>query len=158
MTGLIEGVAGNAIWSAISATARRLVGRQIVITGPRPQETLSGGEPLGGGLCFPVRGTLKGLANNQEIWLLTQDETTGLVWPQGFFPVQFDPERGTWMGKIDGSGRKQVKIVAVVAPPTSQDLFRYFQALGPKRNYQFEPLQRVPVECTNRDSVQAFLP
>jgi len=101
---------------------------------------------------------LKHLPANHEIWLLTQDERTGFVWPQGFFPVQFDPQRRTWMGKINGSGKKQVKIVAVVAPPTSQDFFRYFQDVGNKRNYVYDPLKRVPAECRNRAYVQAFLP
>jgi hypothetical protein len=158
MNGIVEGVAGNAIWNGICAAARRILGRQILITSPRPQETLSGGEPLGGGVCFQVCGTLKHLPSSNEIWLLTQDESTGHVWPQGFFPVQFDPEQGKWMGKVNGSGKKELKIWAVVAPPTSQDFFRYFQCIGPKRNYQFEPLKRVPAECINRAHVQAFLP
>ena len=62
------------------------------------------------------------------------------------------------MGKVYGSRKQQVKIIAVVAPPTAQDFFRYYQKLGRERNYQFEPLNRVPVECTNRASVQAFIP
>lgn len=46
----------------------------------------------------------------------------------------------------------------MVAPPTSQEFFRYYQAVGKLREYKFEPLKRVPVECRNRASVQAFIP
>ena len=72
--------------------------------------------------------------------------------------MTFDYYRGTWMGKINGSGRKQVRIVAVVAPPTSQDFFRYFQEIGRLHGYQFEPVRRIPPECKNVASVQAFIP
>ena len=158
MNGIIEGIVGNVVWSGTSAFFRRVAGRQIEITDPRPQEVLKDSEPLGPGLCFPIRGTLKHLPKRHEIWLLTEDESTGLVWPQGFFAVQFNHHQGTWMGKVYGSRKQQVKIIAVVAPPTAQDFFRYYQKLGRERNYQFEPLNRVPVECTNRASVQAFIP
>jgi hypothetical protein len=133
MNGIVDGIAGNAIWSAINAAVRRGMGRQIEITSPRPLETLSDPEPLGAGVCFKIYGRLKRLSRYHKIWLLTQGDTTGDVWPQGFFPVQYDPERGTWVGKINGMGKKQVRIVAVVAPLTSQDYFRYFQTLGVKR-------------------------
>lgn len=62
------------------------------------------------------------------------------------------------MGKVNGSGKQQVKIIAVVAPPTAQDFFRYFQKIGIQRDYQFEPLVRVPIECINRAFVQAIVP
>jgi|ERR1051326_2627859 hypothetical protein len=158
MSGIVEGVAGHAIWDFIRTKARNATGRHIQITNPRPGETLTAGEPLGQGLCFPIRGNLKHLPAGQEIWLLTEDESTGLLWPQGFFGVQYDAHQGTWLGKINGSGKKHVKIHAVVAPSTSQDLFRYFQKVGRLRNYQFEPLARIPPECRNRTYVQAALP
>lgn len=159
MNGIVEGVAGNAIWSGMTAFGRKLARSQIQITYPRPQELLSGGEQLSGSnVAYPVRGTLKKLPENHHIWVLTQDDSTGFIWPQGFFPVQHDPYQGTWLGKINGSGKKQVRIVAVVAPPTSHDFFNYFQALGRLRNFQFEPLPRVPPECRNRASVQAVVP
>ena len=61
MTGIVEGIAGNSLWSGIIAATRRVLGQQIQITYPRPQETLSGAEPPGSGYCFPVHGTLKHL-------------------------------------------------------------------------------------------------
>jgi len=158
MDPISPGVAGNAIWTGISNTPRAVFGGDIEITSPRTGEILSGQEALGDGFSYQVRGKLKRLPKGHEIWLLTQDESTGMLWPQGFFPVHFDSREKTWMGKINGSGKKQVKIVAVAAPPTSQDLFRYFQLLGRMLEYKFEPLKRVPAECRNVTSVQALLP
>jgi predicted lysophospholipase L1 biosynthesis ABC-type transport system permease subunit len=155
---IIESLAGRAIWSGVAASIRSARGHAITITSPGPQETLSGVEISGVNKYFPIRGALKVLPKDHEIWLLVQDESTGLVWPQGFFPVQFNHQLGTWMGKINESGRKQVRIYAAVAPPTSQEFFRYYQAVGKLREYKFEPLKRVPVECRNRASVQAFIP
>lgn len=159
MNGIVEGIAGNAIWSGITAGLRSAAGWQIQITYPRPQELLSGAEPLGtDSVAFQIRGKLRHLRKDHEIGLLTEDELTGYLWPQGFFTVQYNSQQGTWLGKINGRGKKQVKIVAVVAPPTSQDFFKYFQTVGHLREYKFEPLKRVPVECTNRTSVQALIP
>jgi hypothetical protein len=159
MNGIVEGVIGNAITNSIGAFARKISGRQIQITYPRPLETLTNGEALNSNnVAFPVRGSLKRLPALHEIWVLTQDDSTGLLWPQGFFPVQYDPIQGTWLGKINGSGKKQVRIIAVVAPPTSQDFFKYFQTVGHLRDYKFEPLKRLPPECRNVTSVQAIIP
>jgi hypothetical protein len=156
---IFESLAGRAIWSGVAASIRSARGHAITITSPGPQQTLTDGEIAGiSSKHFPIRGALKVLPKDHEIWILVQDESTGLVWPQGFFPVQFNPQLGTWMGKINGSGRKQVRIYAVVAPPTSQEFFRYFQLVGRLRENKFEPLKRVPVECRNRASVQAFIP
>jgi hypothetical protein len=153
MNGLVEGVAGNALWGGIRASVERVMGRQIRITHPRPTETLTDPERcLGEGLCFPVRGTLKSLPAQHEIWLLLEEQT-GQVRPQGFFPVQNDPQQRSWIGKIHATGRTHVKIIAVVAPPTSQDFFRYYQRLGSMT--KFEPLNRVPPECLNATFVQA---
>jgi hypothetical protein len=132
-------------------------GVQIKITHPRPLETLTEPESLGKGRSFAVRGTLKRLPKDHEIWLLTQNEATGQLWPQAFFAVKYDHQQKTWVGKITAEGWKSVKIVAVVAPPSSQDFFRYFQHVGGLRE-KYEPLKRVPPECRNLASVQAFMP
>ena len=159
MSGFLEGMASKALWDGIKAGARTMWGKNgIKITSPAPQETLSDGEPMGSGHSFRVRGALKRLPKGHEIWLLTQDEKTGLIWPQGFFMVQFNPQLEAWMGKIYGGGTKNIRIIAVVAPPTSQDYFRYFQTVGDKHQYQYEPLKRIPAECRNIASVQAFVP
>ena len=161
MDPISQGVAENAIWASITAAAKTilgLLGRRIRITSPRPQETLSGAEPLGAVHCYPVHGTLKKLPKGHEIWLLTQNHLDGSVLPQGFFPVQYNGHDGTWMGKSSGNGRSPIKVIAVVAPPTSVEFFQYFQKMGQLREYQFEPLPYVPPECVNQDSVQAKLP
>jgi hypothetical protein len=117
---LFENLAGRAIWSGVAPSIRSARGHAITITSPRHRETFTGGEPLSTTFAFPIRDVLKRLPKDHEIWLLVQDEATGFVWPQGFFPVRFDPQLGAWMGKINGSGRKQIRIFTVVAPPTSR--------------------------------------
>jgi hypothetical protein len=158
MDPITQGVAGNAIWTAVMAAGRSIFPHKIKIISPRSQELLGGREPLGGGFSYAVRGTLKKLPKGHAIWVLTQDDSTGYIWPQGFSPVQYDPEQGAWTGRVNGSGKTEVRIIAVVAPSTSQDYFRYFQELGRLRDYNFKPLPRVPAECVNLDSVQARIP
>jgi hypothetical protein len=158
MDPISQGVAGNAIWAGIVAAVRAAVAPKIKIIFPRPQETLSDAQSFGSGRKFPVRGVLRNLPKGYEIWLLVQDDSSQSVWPQGFSPVQFDPHQGTWTGWINGTGRSDVRIVAVLAPPTSQDFFRYFQQVGPLSEPKFQPLKRLPLECINRDSVQARVP
>ena len=153
MNGLIEGVAANTISTAFRWLIFGVMGRRIRITHPREGETLMDPERcVPGGLCFQVRGTLKSLAENHEIWLLLADDA-GRIWPQGFFAVHYDPYLKSWMGKINGAGRTYVKIIAVVAPPTSQDFFHYYQEQG--RSTNFQPLNRLPAECLNAASVRA---
>jgi hypothetical protein len=155
MDGITQGVIGNGIWAVVAAAARRLFRRQIKITYPRSGEALQGREPQGQGFTYPVRGTLGHRRTGHEIWLLTQDEMTGNVWPQGATPVQYDPHTRAWEGRVHWNAGANLKIIAVVAPPTSQDYFRYFQKLGTMRHWQYEPLPRVPPECVNFDAVQA---
>jgi hypothetical protein len=158
MDPISQGVASNAIWAGVTTAYRAVFGPKIKITYPRSQETLQAAEPLGESRKFPVRGELKRLPKDHEIWVLVQDEATGMVWPQGFAPVQFNPTLGTWTGWLNGMGKPEIRIVAVVAPPTAQDFFRFFQRVGALHGYKFEPLVRIPLECINRDSVQARIP
>jgi len=165
LSGIVQGFA--AFWRGITVF-QRLIGRQIQITVPRPQEVLSGQKPLGsGGFSFEVKGTLKHLPKDHEIWLLVKDERSPRVWPQGFERVQFNPIDRAWTGRINPAmgSSTHVTIIAAVAPPTSQDLFRYFQKVGqnvqslnPRDKVPFEPLDRVPVECKNFNEVQARRP
>jgi hypothetical protein len=123
LVGIVEGVVGNAIWSGTTEAFRRVAGRQIQITFPRPGELLEKPEPVGSGRSYEVRGKLKRLRQDHNIWVLREDERSGRVWPQGFFPVQFFSDKGEWVGIVIGVAGNPVKIVAVVAPPSSCDLF-----------------------------------
>ena len=161
-SGFLEGLAIKGLWESAAAFLRKTAGREIKITSPRPQELLRSPEQRGSGFfVFPVSGTLKHLPKDHEIWLLVEDQRSGRVWPQGFFPVVFDPDQKTWNGKINPNiiGKTQpIKIVAVVAPPTSQDFFDYFQKLGDKTHH-YEPLDGVPLECRKNSAfVQAQVP
>ena len=46
---LVEGVAANFVWAGLATAARRLFGRQIQITHPRPLETMTEPEGRGNG-------------------------------------------------------------------------------------------------------------
>jgi hypothetical protein len=131
---------------------------KIQITLPRHGEILTDPNPLGpSSVSYLVRGKLKALPEGHQIWLLTADERFEQYWPQGFYPVQFNEHTGEWHGRVNGSGHSPLRIFAVVAPPTSQDFFRYFQKRGDETK-KFIPLNRLPPECCNTASVQARLP
>jgi hypothetical protein len=144
--------------AACEHMARALRGLNIKITDPRPGNVLKDPKEYGAGWRFPIRGKLKRLTRHQEIWLLTQDARTGLIWPQGSEGVIYDGESSEWNGLIYlDSGERKVKVIAVCAPPTSQDLFRYFLNVGNLRG-QYEAIQRIPPECVNSDSVLVYVP
>jgi hypothetical protein len=158
MEPIVTGVVSNGIWALISAVTRRLLRWQIKITHPRAGKMLQRAEPQGKGFTDPVRGTLGRLPKGHRIWLLTQDGRTENVWPQGAVEVQYDPVNKTWEGQIHWGDGANLRIIAVVAPPTSQDYFRYFQRLGDMRGWKYEPLRHVPTECVNFHDVQARVP
>lgn len=111
----------------------------------------------GGGYCYAVRGTLKRLPIDNMIWLLVEEQGGLRAWPQGFHPVVYDPGIKEWHGRIsDERTNMLIKIVAVVAPPTSQDFFSYYERAGLATGYM--ALERVPPECKNRDYVQVYVP
>ena len=154
LPGVIEGVAGNIIYGGSSAWVRRLFGTRIRITSPKVGQFLEDDpQKLGEMTHFKVQGKLKRLPKGHEIWLLLQVETLPQVWPQGFFRVVFDSQTGEWHGRVNGSSRKNARIIAVVAPPTSHEFFTFFQKAGMAKGH-FEPLDRIPPECKNMDSVQ----
>src|ERR1700678_352188 len=141
MTGIVEGVAAHAVWDGVQAFGRRALGRQIQITLPRHGEILSEPKPMGPNASYIVRGKLKRLPKGHKIWLLTADERSEQFWPQSFYPVQFDEQSGEWHGRVNAMGMSPLRIFAVIAPPTTQDLFRYFQKRGDEtKNYV--PLNR----------------
>ena len=159
MSGIAEGLeaikvaqSGFAAWLEYQRAGR------IQITSPRSQGLLEDKQPfVEGKFSYLVRGKLKRLPTRHEIWLLTQDEGSETAWPQGFSAVQFDRQSGDWSGRIGGKPGETVKIVAVVAPPTSVDFFRYYQNIC-NQGKEFEPLSRVPVECRNSYWVQTRFP
>ena len=127
----------------------------VQITLPRPGEIMSDKQPFGMSSSYVVRGRLTSLPESHQIWLLTSDGRPDRFWPQGFYPVQFDPRTGDWHGRVHGK-TSPLQVFAVVAPPTSQDLFHYYQRRGEETG-TFTPLPRVPPECKNLDSVQAIV-
>jgi hypothetical protein len=131
--------------------------QKIQITHPLSGQPLSDPQPLGPStVSYIVRVKLKSLPEGHKIWLITADERTELYWPQTFYPVQFIKETGDWHGRVNPC-RSPCQIFAVVAPPTSQDLFRYFQKRGDETK-RFVPLSRIPPECRNVASVQTSFP
>jgi hypothetical protein len=71
--------------------------------------------------------------------------------------MQWDRQTGDWSGRVSGNPGERVKIVAVVAPPTSIDFFRYYQNIC-NSGREYDPLTRLPLECTNKDWVQTLFP
>jgi hypothetical protein len=53
MDPITQGVAGNAVWTAVMAAGRSIFPHKIKIISPRPQELLGGREPLGAVLVAP---------------------------------------------------------------------------------------------------------
>jgi hypothetical protein len=154
--GWLEGPLARIGWRGGVAMVRRISGGKIQITSPRPQERLDDRqENARGRVSYKVRGTLKKLPTAHQIWLLTEDEIDRKFWPQTSDPVQFNPTTGEWHGRISYKrpNRSSVKIFAVVAPPTSQQLFRYYGKVGEKTK-NWEPLDEIPPECTNQTYVQ----
>ena len=109
----------------------------------------------GGILAYEVRGSLKRLPTDHIIWLLTQYEGDRRVRPHGFDPVKYNKDTGEWHGWINGKNFSRAKIIVVVAPPSSHDLFSYYQAPGRETNWA--DLTRLPPECKNKAEVDAGL-
>lgn len=88
------------------------------------------------------------------------NESGGKFWPQGFTPVETNEAKGTWKGYIHAFEWhykwSNLTITAVIAPPTTQEYFNYFQRVGKKTD--FEALSGIPPECKWRDTVQAKVP
>jgi hypothetical protein len=79
---IIANLGGKVAWSAATAWARQILGREIRITSPRPNELLhEDPKPLatGSGSSYVVRGTLKYLPKGHHIWLVTESERSGHV-------------------------------------------------------------------------------
>jgi hypothetical protein len=134
---------------------------KIKITLPSNGEALIDKQPLGQSFSYAVRGTLKSLPEGCKIWLLTSDQDK--YWPQTFYLAQYGEATGNWEGRIH-TGSNRLRIIALVASPTSQQFFRYYQKVGNlrQRNQEktpcYEPLDAIPAECRNLASVNTQTP
>ena len=144
------------IYATVGGGYRRWFGQQIKIIEPQENGFLAPAEPRRGVQAHPVAGTLKYLPENHRIWLIVVDETKGKFWSQGFEPVEYHKDTGTWKGYVHVWGWHHVTLIAVVAPPTSQEYFNYFQRVGQKTGY--EPLLGIPLEGKKRATVRAKVP
>jgi hypothetical protein len=147
-------LAGRAFWTGAMAWISKLKAGRIQITSPRPLEQLEDRQVNArGGVSYKVRGKLKKLPTGHQIWLLIEDEIPRKFWPQSGYAVQFDPTTGEWHGRVnDKRAKGSIKIIAVVAPPTSQQFFRYYEKVSEKTKW--EPLDEIPPECINQAHVQ----
>jgi hypothetical protein len=157
---LIEGIIGSIIATIIVAISvawyRYVFGQRIKILDPQMNGFLAPFEKRNGVGAHAVHGTLKHLPKDHRVWLLVMNEGASKIWPQSFAPVEYSKEQGTWQGWITAFGWTNITIVAVVAPPTTQEYFNYFQRAGPKTS--FEPILAIQYECKYRDRVQAKVP
>ncbi len=153
MSWLAEGLVARAVWEGLRALFSRILGRRIEITSPRSRETLL--PILEGSTIYQIDGRLRRIPRSHQIWLLLLDTETGKAWPQGFRVPDYDAKNRNWQGQVNrGTLEKDLyAIVAVVAPPTSQMLFRYYQEQGSKTNWA--PIAGIPEECWNRAEVHA---
>jgi hypothetical protein len=160
MDPITQGVAGNAIWDGIKGAYRRFRGQRIAITDPVNHGLLGVAEQRAGVVAHSLHGTIKHLRKDHKIWLVVVNESGDQFWPQGFAPVETNEANGTWRGYIhafDWQYKWQnITITAVIAPPTTQDYFNYFQRVGKKTDYA--ALSAIPAECKWRGTIQAKLP
>jgi hypothetical protein len=131
----------------------------IEIHSPRPGETLNERDAriVEGMRCFAVRGKLGFVPEGHAIWILLQTPGGTSTWPQGFYKVNFDNESHTWHGFFFAPDRgRQVQVAAVVAPPTSQEFFTYYQSQVSAT--KAAPLSGIPPKCKNVATVVATVP
>jgi hypothetical protein len=161
---LVEGIIGSVvaagIVAVIVASYKRWFGQRIAIINPTEHRSLSAAEPRAGIMAHVVHGTVKHLPKGHRIWLVFVHEAGGQFWPQSFAPVETNDAKGTWKGYIhvfDWQYKwENITIMALIAPPTTQQYFNYFQRVGKKTG--FEPLSAIPAECKWRHTIQAKVP
>ena len=129
--------------------------RNIQITTPRTGDILLDQKPHGPKFSYHVKGTFNNLPSDCKIWILTENLSSRKVWPQSPNDLITNNRENTWESRIVTTG-SNVKIHAVAAPPTTQDLFNYYQEFGSKTGWA--ALDRIPPECVIRADVQAKTP
>ena len=68
--------------------------------------------------------------------------------------MTYDPEAGEWWGwTYLPYEQLEVFVNAVVAPPTSRQLFEYYEQNGGGK-----PLTGIPVECENKARIRVIAP
>ncbi len=163
--GLLGGLVASGILALIGIFRSRLaqanvnsLAIKIAIISPVNGGILEGGEPQQGGCLYPVRGTLTHLPPGHKIWILNESTRSGEIWPQ-ISPVRWPLQQSEWEGRtFVRSGQNNVTIIAVVAPPTSDDFFAYYRDILEQTYKQTQktfPLKHLPVECTIVARVQA---
>jgi hypothetical protein len=159
LIGVPVGVLANLAYDHLKARRARRA-NSIRITSPRVGQPLQDPKSFGSGsVSYVVSGRLGFLPAGFKIWLLVQDFSSQRVWPQGFADAQvdYDPGSGDWNGRVNPhTVQGKVTIWAVVAPPTSQMPFNYFQRNGRKTDWA--AIDGIPEECRNSHSVQCIIP
>ena len=149
-------IAGHSIYDRLKYAIKKRRNR-IEITSPRSGDVLKHPVIHQPGPCYRVVGRLGLLPEGYQIWLLVQPSTTNRFWPQGFLSTSYRKETGEWEGFIFSPGSKEeINIIAVVAPPTSQMMFSYYQMYGKETNWA--PFEAIPEECQNTAVVRTILP
>jgi hypothetical protein len=120
---------------------------QIQITSPIDGGTLEDPRPWADGLSYVIRGSLTHLPEGHAIRLINASNDGRRQWPQGFSPVRYQhPRQGEWEGRIYLPYKNPETVIdAVVAPPTSKQLFEYYQQHGGGH-----ALTHIPMECKNK--------
>jgi hypothetical protein len=158
MSVFFEEITAHLTADAGKTLLRRIFGNEIRITSPLNDEVLQHDpQPHGSNVSYEVRGKLRRGPRGHEIWLLVENRTTGEVWPHGFFAVKHEPT-GDWHGRVHGPRGQKVRVIAVVAPPTSHDFFTYSEKVIRKTGGHVVSLDHIPAECRNRASVQTSFP
>jgi hypothetical protein len=141
----------ESLWDECKKMVDNLITQdKIQITVPINSGVLDDRQRDGEGFTYRVCGTLKHLPQGQVIWLLNGDGRQ--FWPHS--TADYDVGSGEWRGRTFLWPKQSGAFInAVVAPPTSQQFFRYYQQYG-----QGKPLSCIPAECENQTRVWAHAP
>jgi hypothetical protein len=127
---------------------------QIQITFPPNGGVLGNQQPKWGkGFSYVVRGTLKQRPHDHTIWLLNANkpDIRAAQRPQDPAEVTYDEKNGEWEGRVFlPYSQTSTFVNAVVAPPTSQQFFIYYQQYG-----ESKPMAGIPIEC--KKTAQIFV-